>query len=257
VALEDALTSFENQTIRTVVIRNWDNESFLYTVFLRLNTGSVQLSPQELRQALHPGPFSKFVDDYSIESQLLRSVLKLKEPDFRMRDAELVIRYFAFRNFLNIYNGNLKPLLDETTRRFNGEWEANEDKIAEQVADFEMALHAAIGIFGRDHAFRKWNGTEYESQLNRAVFDALALSFSEQRVAERATAQREVVEGLFKELCSDDPDFRASIEGTTKSIESISTRIGIWGRALATRLRIPVTTAELRQGKIWLDHALP
>jgi uncharacterized protein with ParB-like and HNH nuclease domain len=63
VELEDALTSFENQTIRTVVIRNWDNESFLYEVFLRLNTGSVQLSPQELRQALHPGPFSSFVDE--------------------------------------------------------------------------------------------------------------------------------------------------------------------------------------------------
>jgi uncharacterized protein with ParB-like and HNH nuclease domain len=54
---DNDLSNFENQTIRTVVIKNWPDESFLYHVFLRLNTGSVQLSPQELRQALHPGKF--------------------------------------------------------------------------------------------------------------------------------------------------------------------------------------------------------
>ena len=83
--LDDDLTSLENQTIRTVVIRNWSDEDFLYTVFLRLNTGSVQLSPQELRQALHPGAFSAFADRYSINSEKLRRLLGLEKPDFRMR----------------------------------------------------------------------------------------------------------------------------------------------------------------------------
>ena len=50
--LFDDLSAFENQPIRTVVIKNWPDEDFLYHVFLRLNTGSVPLSPQELRQAL-------------------------------------------------------------------------------------------------------------------------------------------------------------------------------------------------------------
>jgi hypothetical protein len=47
----------------TVVLRNWKTEDFLYLVFLRLNTGNVLLSPQELRQALHPGPFFVFAND--------------------------------------------------------------------------------------------------------------------------------------------------------------------------------------------------
>ncbi|MFQ1927661.1 DUF262 domain-containing protein [Aeromonas veronii] len=59
------LAAFENQPIRTVVIKNWPNEDFLYHVFLRLNTGSVPLSPQELRQALHPGDFVTFLDQKS------------------------------------------------------------------------------------------------------------------------------------------------------------------------------------------------
>jgi len=49
--LSDDRALFDNSTIRTVVIRNWRDESYLYSVFLRINTGSVQLSPQELRQA--------------------------------------------------------------------------------------------------------------------------------------------------------------------------------------------------------------
>ncbi|MBR4867796.1 MAG: DUF262 domain-containing protein, partial [Clostridia bacterium] len=44
----DYMTSIENQPIRTIIIKNWPDEPFLYTVFLRLNTGSKQLSPQEL-----------------------------------------------------------------------------------------------------------------------------------------------------------------------------------------------------------------
>jgi len=44
--LEPYSDTLDNTTIRTAVIKNWKDETFLYTVFLRLNTGSVQLSPQ-------------------------------------------------------------------------------------------------------------------------------------------------------------------------------------------------------------------
>jgi Protein of unknown function DUF262 len=36
-SLADEVRAFENQTIRTTIIRNWPSENFLYTVFLRLN----------------------------------------------------------------------------------------------------------------------------------------------------------------------------------------------------------------------------
>src|SRR5262249_40040090 len=79
----DLFDAFENHTIRTVVIRNWEVEDFLYTLFLRLNTGSVPLSPQELRQALVPGPFVDFVDVASGESPGLRFLLGNRGPDRR------------------------------------------------------------------------------------------------------------------------------------------------------------------------------
>ena len=48
--LRPHLSAFENQPIRTVVVRNWQNEKLLYFIFHRLNTNSLPLSPQELRQ---------------------------------------------------------------------------------------------------------------------------------------------------------------------------------------------------------------
>lgn len=230
--LDEYLSSFENQTIRTVVIRNWPNEDFLYLVFLRLNTGSVALSPQELRQALHPGPFSSFVDKYSIESTLVRKILRISQPDFRMRDAELVIRYFAFRNFIKTYNGNLKPLLDNATKQLNSSWRTRRNEIETQVTEFESAMQATLDIFGDIGAFRKWNGDKYESSLNRAVFDVMVLYFVDQEVSDLARQNSADVVTAFKTLCENDTEFRASIEGTTKSIESINTRMSKWAAAL-------------------------
>lgn len=95
--LADMLSALNGQTIRTVVIKNWPNDDFLYAVFLRLNSNSVPLSPQELRKALHPGPFVTFADRESSISQPLMGALGLKAPDFRMRDVEIVVRYYAFK----------------------------------------------------------------------------------------------------------------------------------------------------------------
>jgi uncharacterized protein with ParB-like and HNH nuclease domain len=63
----DDANFLENAPIRTVVIRNWPTEYFLYVIFDRLNSGSLPLSPQELRRALQPGPFLNRLDKYLLE----------------------------------------------------------------------------------------------------------------------------------------------------------------------------------------------
>ncbi len=60
---KDLLAPFYNQAIHAILIRNWPNSSFLHSLFVRLNTNTLPLSPQELRQALYPGDFVKFADE--------------------------------------------------------------------------------------------------------------------------------------------------------------------------------------------------
>lgn len=230
--LAGELNTFDNQTIRTVVIRGWTDERYLYSVFLRINTGSVQLSPQELRQALHPGPFSDFIDDVSVSHDGVRHLLKLKDPDFRMRDVELVLRYFAYRNFANEYDGNLKSFLDVTTLRLNRDWGDQQDKLNGQADELDAALARIREIFTERNEVRKWNGQQYEKRINRAVFDIMAYYFSDLQVRELSRGQEEPIKQAFQALCEHDRGFLASIEQTTKSKEANRIRFETWAGTL-------------------------
>jgi hypothetical protein len=231
-ARAEDVAALENQPIRTVVIKNWGTEDFLYQVFLRLNTGSVPLSPQELRQALHPGPFVAFVDEASGASAGLRRVLKLKRPDFRMRDAELLTRWYAFAHYASEYTGDLKRFLDKTCETLNDQWPDVEQQLRDELIEFEASITTTFNIFGT-HAFRKWTAGGYERLFNRAIFDILTYYFARAEVRLAAEAHAAEVEQAFKNLCETDQDFLSSIERTTKSIGATSYRMYSWASTLA------------------------
>jgi len=232
------LDAFLNQTIRTVVIRNWQSIAFLQLVFLRLNTSSTALSPQELRQALFPGSFLEYVDDRAAQSASLQELLGNKEPDFRMRDTELVVRFLAFRLFINSYSGSLSFFLDSTCENLNSEWGQRSDEIANLIDQFEAGIGASRVIFGVENVGRKWNESGFERRLNRAVLDVITFYFSDPRIREAAINKRELVLNAFKSLCEENADFRQSIETTTKSLSAVHDRFNLWGIALKKALRL-------------------
>lgn len=245
----DDVSAFENQAIRTVVIKNWPDEDFLYHVFLRLNTGSVSLSPQELRQALHPGPFVTFLDTQSSESVALRQILKLTKPDFRMRDAELLLRYFSFRNFLQKYTGSLKVFLDDCCKELNADWDEKQPMIQSQLQEFEQIHLSVRAVFG-ENSYMKWSGNGYENRFNRAIFDIMLFGFESQDIRQRITGRELEIEQAFKELCQNDAEFLSSIESTTKSLGATQTRISKWANRLNDVLNVNMPIPHLVNNRI-------
>lgn len=243
----DDVAAFENQPIRTVVIKNWGSEDFLYQVFLRLNTGSVPLSPQELRQALHPGPFVEFVEEESATSKGLRRVLKLKKPDFRMRDAELLTRWYALRYFAAEYTGDLKSFLDKSCETLNSQWVTTEAAVRSDLEQFELSVATAYKIFG-ESVFRKWAKGSYERLFNRAIFDVMTYYFGDPKIRDVAEANAPEVERAFKDLCEHNADFLSSVERTTKSIGATTTRLSVWADALSKVSGVKVTPPLPRNG---------
>jgi len=248
--LERDRHQFANQPIRSMVIRNWPNLDFLHLVFVRLNTGSVSLSPQELRQAAFPGPFVDFADDASSESRALRTLLKIDEPDFRMRDVELLVRYIAFQFFLSQYAGNMKAFLDHVCEELNRQWVEKQEEISRRVGQFEEAMGAAVRIFGEDHVGRRWMGEAFEPRLNRAVLDVIAFYFSDRIIRNAALRRRAAVANAFKDLCVEDEAFRTSVETTTKSLTATATRFNLWGTRLRRVLRLRFNVPGLRERRI-------
>ena len=249
---KSVLDALDNQTIRTTLIRNWHTESFLYKIFLRLNLESTPLSPQELRQALHPGDFINFLDDQSVKSQALRKIFKSKNPDFRMRDVELLLRYVAFHYFLSDYRSNLKAFLDMTCKELNKDWKKRASDIQDTVTQFENAVQTSINIFGEKNVSRLWlsSSNSYRSQFNRAILDVMVFYFSDEIIRQAAEENKVAVEDAFKELCSSNSGFREAIEGTTKNIRETHIRLSLWGRALLKVLDVEFNVPELVDNRI-------
>lgn len=234
------LNQLLNQTIRTTVIKNWPNEEFLFTVFLRLNTGSIKLSPQELRQALHPGKFIDFADSFSIESAGIKKILNISEPDYRMRDVELVIRFFTFKMFILTYDGNLKKAFDNAVKTLNSEWDLYEESVNQNALNLENAIKLTLEIFGEKEAFSKWSNNKFQSNFNRAIYDIMVFYFSDTIILESSLNRKQEIFDAFKILCQEDKEFIASFEHTTKSMGNMSKRFVTWGEKLSEVLNIEI-----------------
>lgn len=228
---EDIRRQFLNYAIRSSIIRNWPDPEFLEIVFVRLNEGSVKLSPQELRQGMFPGPFTTYLEEASAGSPGFRRLLKLDEPDFRMRDAELLLRLIAFSLFGTDYHGNMKKFLDDTTRQLNDKWGSEESEIIRVTAEIESAIGFGIEAFGEDKFGRKWVGDRFERPLNRAVLEVQIMSLRDYRVREFLDGKQTELVDEFQRL-SNNTSFNRAVEVTTKSIEATQARFDLWGRAM-------------------------
>ncbi|HJA09422.1 MAG TPA: DUF262 domain-containing protein [Candidatus Mailhella merdigallinarum] len=245
-SLSHYIDNVENAAIRTVVIKNWDDESILYQIFLRLNTNTVSLSPQELRGALHPGPFVKFADEFSEKNKNIKKIFNIKkDPDFRMRDIELFIRFVGFKLFIEDYRGNLKKFLDDTCLILNKNWDTKESIVNEIADDFDIGVSTTYVIFGKN-AYHKWIKNGYENKFNRAIFDIMMYYFSNRDISETAKQNKVLVKKCFESLCENNNEFMSSLERTTKSIAATKTRYTVWGNALyetlGIEIKIPVVT---------------
>ncbi|MER6292392.1 DUF262 domain-containing protein [Streptomyces althioticus] len=247
---DDEKLAFETQTLRTMVVRHWQGDEFLYLVFHRLNTASVPLSPQELRQALYPGPFVAYVNEYTTQNLTFAKLFGPRSgPDFRMRDVELLVRHFAFVRFLPRYTGNLKELLDYTCARLNKEWNREHEAIKQEALNCSKAVEATLSIFGKN-AFRRYSGDDFERPFNRAIFDIMCFYAQDSRVRDLMIDRAPEVRRAFVET-SADPKFSASLTSTTKSLDAVATRLETWGDSLARILDVNLPVPRMdREGRI-------
>ncbi|WP_394219114.1 DUF262 domain-containing protein [Halobacillus trueperi] len=239
----------ENQTLRTVVIKNWPNEEFLFTVFLRLNTGSKKLSPQELRQALHPGPFLDFLDDATAGSDTFLELLKNSEPDSRMRDVELALRFYAFKFNLESNTGNLKLFLDHTCNLLNDLWDEKEGEIRENFRELERAINLCMDIFGVS-AFSRFDGKKYNNRFNRPLFEVLTFYLSDKEISMEVDKNKEEFRRDFENLSTHDKEFNDSIASSTKDLSRVEYRFNKVADIIETYTGFPVIKLSKTDGQL-------
>jgi hypothetical protein len=225
-------------------------------VFSRLNTENAPLSSQELRKSLNPGEFTNFIDRQSAEIQGLRLFFGSKEPDFRMRDTQILLKYVAFQLFLSRYQGNLNQFLNEANKKLNKLWLSPKDqqKIKNVIATFEKAINLTIQIFGEQNFARIWlsDKNKYERRRNPSVLEMMLFYFSDHKIQSQLTeinvAKKKSIEQAFQELCSSE-QFLKTLRSSTQNIPNTSTRLKLWGEKLKEVLNIDFDIPQLVDGK--------
>lgn len=218
-------------------------------VFERLNTGGERLNPQELRNALHSGPFNqmlielsrepKFTDAWDIPNheENVRSddtptdELRRNIHFKRMTDVEIVLRFFAFKKPKYIV-GSVRTMLDNTMKRYGN---ANEEELVKLKREFLDALDLCCEVFGQNVFRIPPSSPRKKGQLSRPYFDAQMV------VMHQFRGQKELVLKHSKEI---EKKVRRLAEPDSTTYELL---VGRANTATAVRKRIKEVRAVIRE----------
>ena len=110
-------SSFELMPIRCMSIRQNrpEDDGSIYEIFSRLNTGGLNLSPQEIRGCLYRSDFYRMI--YSLNSEpCWREIVGKKEEDDKFRDVEVLLRSYALLYDGQLYSGSMIRFLNRFSK---------------------------------------------------------------------------------------------------------------------------------------------
>ncbi|HSV77182.1 MAG TPA: DUF262 domain-containing protein [Bacteroidales bacterium] len=109
---KDLFDRVQNVMIPVTVIRcdysKPTHNEYLFTIFHRLNSGGVKLNNQEIRNCIYNGTLNSLLKTLA-KSTETKKLFGLKS---RFANEEMILRFYAFNERLNDYNGKLSKFLN-------------------------------------------------------------------------------------------------------------------------------------------------
>jgi hypothetical protein len=187
-----------------------DDNSSIFHIFERLNSGGLQLQSQEIRSAVFQGPFNNLLKALNRNS----AWRKLFGPTHRrMRDQELILRFFALYFDGDRYSQTIKEFLNT----FMGKHRNLKSLDRQELNDiFSHACSAILRGIGED-AFKP------SRAVNAAVFDAVMVGIA-RRLEQGPISDHEKLRENHSRLL-EDARFTKVIESGTSNEENVRRRL--------------------------------
>jgi hypothetical protein len=195
-----------------------EDNSSIYYIFERLNTGGTLLMPQEIRACIFQGEFIDLLKQLN-DNKVWRSIYG--KANIRMRDQELILRYFAFFFNAQEYSRPMKSFLN----RFTGRNRRLQLHTAEQLtALFENAIETAYSIAG-NRSFKLQRG------VLASLFDSLMVGLS-RRLERGSISNIEKAKASYLQLMTN-LEYRELLMRATADEKNVSRRLEITTNAFA------------------------
>lgn len=212
--LEDYRTTFDLRTIRNVIIKQnlpEGDDSSIFEIFNRLNSGGVNLTPQEIRISLYHSRFYEMLQKLNLNTGW-RQLLGLPQPDLHMKDLEIALRGFAM--FLE--GDNYRPSMASFLNRFSSQCRTiPEQKVLELKNLFERFVESCASLPPK--AFYGKVSGKFNVLLFESVFAAQTHALAEDRGAQLDMSKLDNLK--------DDPDFIEATQKSTTDKANVLTRL--------------------------------
>lgn len=198
-----------------------------YMLFKRLNTGGLELTPPEIRNAVYQGTIADTIKRFAKFEEFLIATER-RIPTKRMQDRDFISRFIAF--YLTDYS-KYSPSLEDF---INSSMELLErTNSLEMEKDFKKALSLATDVFNND-AFRKRTSIEENRKpLNKAYFEVITVLFSKLTDNEVALVRlnKELLKENLRELMNN-YRYSNSLSGGTGTKDSVTIRFSWFKQVL-------------------------
>jgi len=203
---------FDDSVLRATITQQIhpEDDTSIYHIFQRLNTGGTILQNQEIRNCLYHGNFNDMLRELNL-NETWRDLYNSRKPNKRMKDEELILRFLAlhynFKNYSKPMNEFLSKFMDNN-RNISMEKSNSMKKI---FIDTISYIYREVGI----PAFRP------RGNINSAAFDSITYI-----VANFKSELNDNIADNIQKLFQDSGYLKAIAEGTTDP-ETIKNRLEI------------------------------
>ena len=216
---DDDRIMLDDSTLRSIIIQQIqpNDNSSIYQIFERLNTGGTQLNAMEIRKAIFHGQAYDLLDRLN-KNPDWRDLIGMPGPDQRLRDVELVLRVLALAEGWRYYSKPMKKFISDY---MDGIGKAETKKICDLERQFTKACHAVrSSLGGKPFHLRQ--------RLNVAVLDSIMSC-----TVELLDSLESDIEGAYNELRLNE-DFVQTVTHDTSDAAVVRKRFELVRAALSS-----------------------
>ena len=204
----------DNSIIHATIVRQDEpsnDQSSVYMIFERLNTGGTSLQPQEIRVALYGGPFIDFLQKMN-EFNAWRTIYGPKSK--RLKDQELILRFFALLYRMKEYRRPMKDFLN-TFVSDNRDFQLHDENSMKMI--FEKTTTTVLASLG-SRAFR------LRRAINVAIMDSIMVNIADRIQFGQPIKDLVGLATTYEKLIKD-REFLVAVESGTTSESSVRSRL--------------------------------
>lgn len=208
----DDRTTLDDATLRSMTIRQIqpNDNSSIYQIFERLNTGGTQLNQMEIRRVIFRGPANNLLDRLNNNADW-RALIGSSKPDTRYRDVEILLRVLALSENWRTYSKPMKKFITDYMSVLDKEEE-------EYLIQIEQRFSAACNLAKTELGEKPFH---LRQRLNLAALDAVMGCLMESTVSLKPD-----LKGAHQELINN-PKYLETITHSTSDVAMIRQRFGL------------------------------